>query len=66
MIDTEQEVLWEKNKPLSGYTTNYSYFVNSQNNTTYNKNDLSKVIIKSVEWLAVHLNFSFSHKHLSQ
>ena len=49
MIDTEQEVLWEKNKPLSGYTTNYSYFVNSQNNTTYNKNDLSKVIIKSVD-----------------
>ena len=49
MIDTEQEVLWEKNKPLSGYTTNYSYFVNSQSNTIYNKNDLSKVIIKSVD-----------------
>ena len=49
MINTEQEVLWEKNKPLSGYTTNYSYFVNSQHNTTYNKNDLSKVIIKSVD-----------------
>ena len=49
MIDTEQEVLWEKNKPLSGYTTNYSYFVNSQQNATYNRNDLSKVIIKSVD-----------------
>jgi len=49
MINTEQEVLWEKNKPLSGYTTNYSYFVDAQKNTNNNKNDISKVIITSVD-----------------
>ncbi len=49
MINTEQEVLWEKNKPLSGYTTNYSYFVNSEKNTNNTKNEISKVIIKSVD-----------------
>ena len=47
LINTEQNILWEKKSPYSGYTQNYSYFKLASKSEPSEK--ISQVLIKSID-----------------